>query len=121
MILADTSIWIDHFRKADTRLSELLVAHSVAVHPVVIGEIACGNLAQRSRVLALLRSLPHVDGQPDAEVLALIEEQALFGRGLGWGDVSILAGALKSGVAIWSRDRALSSAAQALGIRTTLT
>jgi predicted nucleic acid-binding protein len=117
VILADTSIWIDHFRAADARLGELLLAHSVAVHPVIIGEIACGSIARRATVIRLLRALPCLDPRPIDEVLGLIEHRALFGRGLGWGDVSILASAANAGVALWTRDRPLAEAAERLGVR----
>jgi len=42
--LIDSSVWIDHFQKPSSRLVELLNEENVFVHPLVIGEIACGNL-----------------------------------------------------------------------------
>lgn len=44
MVLVDTSVWIDHFRKGNTHLKEILVTGRVACNPFVIGELACGNL-----------------------------------------------------------------------------
>ena len=60
MILVDTSIWIDHIRTPNSRLIGLLDAQQVGVHPWVVGELACGNLAQRAITLYLLRSLPRL-------------------------------------------------------------
>ena len=36
-VLADTSIWIDHFRRSDARLEEFLDRGDVVMHPFVIG------------------------------------------------------------------------------------
>lgn len=43
------------------------------IHPWVIGELACGNLHDRSRVLELLQGLPAARVASPAEVLILIE------------------------------------------------
>lgn len=39
-VLVDTSVWIKHFRRADTVLSELLLADAVLSHPLVLLELA---------------------------------------------------------------------------------
>ena len=58
MILVDTSVWIDHLRAGDAELSALLNGSQVLMHPFVLGELACGNLRNRTEVLALLKDLP---------------------------------------------------------------
>ena len=58
MILVDTSVWIEHFRKGSIELERLLGEAQVLAHPFVIGELACGNLAARARILELLGRLP---------------------------------------------------------------
>ena len=58
MILVDTSVWVDHLRRADAALADLLERGAVLMHPLVVGEIACGSLAQRPAVLELLQHLP---------------------------------------------------------------
>ena len=58
MILVDTSVWIDHFRAANTQLVDLLNRTMVLMHPLIVGELACGNLANRESKLELLRQLP---------------------------------------------------------------
>ncbi len=58
MILVDTSVWIDHLRKTDTTLVQLLNKGQVLIHPFIIGELACGNLHKRQQILMLLDNLP---------------------------------------------------------------
>lgn len=117
MILADTSIWIDHLRAGVPRLAELLETGSVVSHPFVIGELACGNLRERTRILGLMGRLPASPSASDAEVLAFIEHRALMGRGIGYIDTHLLASvALARDVRLWTRDRRLSKVAAELGL-----
>ena len=58
MILVDTSVWIDHLKRGNQRLRSLLQDDQVLCHPFVIGELACGNLHNRSEILHLLEALP---------------------------------------------------------------
>ena len=41
MILADTSVWIDHLRSENLQLTVLLRDDQVLMHPMVVGELAC--------------------------------------------------------------------------------
>ena len=81
MILVDTSVWVEHLCRGLPRLATLLQAGEVLIHPWVIGELACGNLRNRSQVLDLLQGLPAATVASDAEVLLLIERDRLMGRG----------------------------------------
>jgi predicted nucleic acid-binding protein len=117
MILADTSVWIDHLRKADPTLSALLQRREILAHPFVIGELALGNLKQRDVILDALRGLPSALVATDAEVQAYIDRYTLFGLGIGYVDAHLLAGtALTIGAQIWTRDKRLSVAAVRLGV-----
>jgi predicted nucleic acid-binding protein len=117
MILADTSVWIDHMRGRRSRFSAALENDLVLVHPFVIGELACGNLRDRNDILALLHDLPLAVAATDAEVLAFIERRKLMGRGLGYIDVHLLASAALSGTArLWTHDRRLAAVAVQLGL-----
>jgi predicted nucleic acid-binding protein len=58
VILADTSVWVDHLRASDKALVALLDAGMVLAHPFVIGELALGNLRQREIVLGRWRTYP---------------------------------------------------------------
>ena len=116
MILVDTSVWVDHLRQGIPLLGDLLATGQVATHPFVIGELACGNLANRREILTLLASLPSVKVASHAEALHLIETHRLQGSGLGWIDVHLLSAALLSQVGLWTRDRRLQAARKALAI-----
>ena len=119
MILADTSVWIDHLRQGEPRLVENLNAGRVRVHPFVIGELALGSLRQREVVLGALKELPHVEVATDEEVLAFIEGERLFGLGIGFVDAHLLAAVkLTPGARLWTRDRRLATVADRLGLGT---
>lgn len=118
MILVDTSIWAGHFRQTDPTLMGLLDVGLVLTHPMVTGELACGNLPRRAEVLELLRELPAAPPATDEEALLLIEERRLMGRGIGYVDVHLLASALLAGDAsLWTADARLAAAAGSLGVR----
>ena len=93
MILVDTSVWIEHLRAGDERLTALLDAGEVLAHPFVIGELALGNLRGREAFMRDLRDLPRAAVVDDEEVLRFIERQGLFGRGIGYIDTHLLGGA----------------------------
>jgi predicted nucleic acid-binding protein len=116
MILVDTSVWVDHLRQGIPLLSDLLAAGKVATHPFVIGELACGNMANRAEILRLLSALPTVKVATHEEAIHLAEARRLHGRGIGWIDMHLLASALLSRTSLWTRDRNLHSIARTLGI-----
>ena len=117
MILADTSVWVDHLRRPDGRLSTALEQGVIATHPFVIGELACGNLRNRRVLLELWAKLPSVPTASDAEALHFIDIHALAGVGLGYIDVHLLAStALASHTRLWTADRTLAGAAARLGV-----
>lgn len=121
MILADTSVWVDHLRAGDRALAALLDAGMVLAHPFVIGELALGNLCQREIVLKALADLPHASIATDAEVLHFIERYALSGRGIGYIDAHLLAAVkLTGGVELWTNDKSLHRVAVELGSAVTL-
>ena len=115
-MLVDTAVWIDHLRRGDPILVGLLEQVSVAVHPFVVGEIACGHLANRAEVLDALEALPKAPVVEHSAVLAFVERNALMGRGLGWVDMHLLASAMVSGERLLTRDRRLQFAARDLGL-----
>lgn len=112
MLLVDTSVWIDHLRKGDAALAKALLNDLVITHPHVLGELALGNLKDRSAVLILLRNLPEAVVATDDEVQTMIEEHSLFGRGIGYTDAHLLAAArLTPQARLWTRDKRLSAVA----------
>ena len=117
MVLADTSVWIAHFRKGDPLLEDLLAEGMVLMHPFISGELALGNLKNRTAILEDLGTLPVATHAADSEVMQLIEERKLWGRGLGWVDAHLLGAALLSGCRLWTLDKRLANAAAHLGLR----
>lgn len=116
MILADTSVWIDHLRNRDPILERLLMDGRVLSHPFVIGELALGNLRQREVVLTALADLPRATPADDREVLSFIGRHALHGLGIGYIDTHLLAATrLTSDAKLWTRDKRLRSVAERLG------
>ena len=118
MILVDTSIWIDHLRAGDSDLVALLQDNQVMAHPWVTGEIALGSLARRHEVLGLLAHLPQATVATDAEVMGLVDDRRLFGRGIGWVDAHLLAATLlTSNARLWTRDKRLAGVAEQVGVQ----
>jgi hypothetical protein len=116
MVLADTSVWIRHFRQGEPTLADQLSEGLVLMHPFVSGELACGNLKSRAAVLSYLHALPSAKLASNTEVLQLIQDRRLWGRGLGWVDVHLLASALLSRCGFWTLDRKLGEAATEFGL-----
>jgi predicted nucleic acid-binding protein len=114
VILADTSVWIQHLRTGDTHLVDALEAGRVCIHSFIIGELACGNLQSRAELLELLGHLPPASVATDTEALLFLEQHALMGRGIGFVDVHLLASAALSGAALWTHDRRLAVVATEL-------
>jgi predicted nucleic acid-binding protein len=112
VILADTSVWIDHLRRSDASLAHVLREGLVLCHPFVIGELACGHLRQRAKVLDAMSELPSAPVATHHEVLVFVERHALAGRGIGWVDAHLLTStALVGGAKLWTRDKRLSGVA----------
>jgi len=116
VILVDTSVWADHFRAADSTLQELLERRMVRLHPLILGELAMGNLVDWEATVARLRLIARPQVATLDETLALVAKEKLAATGLGWIDASLLASAKLSGARLWSRDRRLAVTAGALGI-----
>lgn len=116
MILADTSVWVEHLRRGNPRLERLLLEGSVVVHPFVIGEIALGQLRRRGEILEMLEALPSTSTAIHGEVLEFARRYRLAGIGIGWVDAHLLAAAALDGVALWTLDRRLAEAADRLDL-----
>ncbi|MFZ5670037.1 MAG: type II toxin-antitoxin system VapC family toxin [Pseudomonadota bacterium] len=117
MILADTSIWVDHLWASDPLMADRLNSKEILCHPLVIGELAMGNLANRATLLHALTRIPQAVRARDSEVMALVERERLFGIGIGFVDAHLLASTLLTdGARLWTRDRRLHAAAVQLEI-----
>ncbi len=117
MILVDTSVWVGHFRVSSPALVEKLDDCAVLTHPFVIGELACGHLSQRKRILSSLADLPVAPLASHGEVMDMVERRQFAGRGIGWVDMHLLAAALLTpGARLWTHDRRLENVAADVGV-----
>ena len=117
MILADTSVGVDHLRQGDSALMSALQASAVLIHPFVIGEIALGHLRDRATVLKLLAGLPMIDVVDDPVLWRFIEDFGMPGRGIGYVDAHLLASVrATTGARLWTRDRRLAALTSELGL-----
>ncbi len=117
MILVDTSIWIDHLRSGNAALVRLLDNSAVLTHPWVTGELALGNLSHRDEVISLLRGLPQAALADNDEVLRLIDQEGLYGAGIGYVDAQLLAATrLTPDTRLWTADNRLSTVTARLGL-----
>lgn len=116
-VLADTSIWIDHFRRGDQRLAEFLDRGDVVMHPFVIGELVLGHVPKIGEMLDDLNTLPRATVASNDEVLTFIVNSKLPGRGIGYVDAHLLAAVtLTPETCVWTRDKQLLAAAASLSL-----
>jgi predicted nucleic acid-binding protein len=121
LILADTSVWIDHLRSGIKEMRQLLNQGQISIHPLVIAELALGSLLDRDKTLALLDLLPQVRVAQLNEVRALIEARRLYGLGIGVTDAHLIASILiNPPTLLWTRDKRLLRVAERLGIHASL-
>jgi hypothetical protein len=117
MVLVDTSVWVSHLRNGDTDLATLLNDGRVLCHPLIVGELACGNLKDRSVILSFLQLLPMSIEAEHEEVLYFIENNRLMGKGIGYADAHLIASAVLTGIPIWTLDKKLAQVADSLHIK----
>ncbi|WFU51192.1 type II toxin-antitoxin system VapC family toxin [Sinorhizobium terangae] len=116
MILADTSIWIDHFRHTDPELRKIIEEDRLLCHPAVIGELALGSLRDRTSVIAFLTAQREALVATHDEVVMMIDRHAIFSMGIGYTDAHLLASVLlDQRVVLWTRAKRLRAAAEKAG------
>ena len=116
-VLVDTSVWIDHLRDKDEQLISLLKQNQVLMHPMILGELACGCLHSRDQILSLLKNLPQVPEATHDEALYCLEKNKLMGKGIGFIDLHLLAATfLANNNLLWTRDRRLRKLALSLNL-----
>ena len=115
-VLIDTCVWVRHFRQRDLRLLDLLENGEILSHPLVVGELAMGNLKDRAQTLWSLSKLGHPPLATDAEAHQMVEARRLWGRGIQWNDARILASVVIGGVKLWTVDKNLLEIAGEMGV-----
>jgi predicted nucleic acid-binding protein len=117
MILADTSVWVDHFRFGNEELRRQLTGLRIVTHPCIVAELALGSLPQRGTTLAYLERLPSVRMARLDEVRQMIETRSLYSRGIGLIDAHLIASIfLNPSTVLWTMDKRLRGLAEVLGI-----
>ena len=121
MILADTSIWVEHFRSGNDELRKLLANRQVGMHPMIVAELALGSLRDRTKTLAFFDLLPQVRVAQLNEVRQMIEARSLYSRGIGLIEAHLIASIfLNPPALLWTKDKRLRTVAEALGIHAML-
>lgn len=121
MILADTSIWIDHLRSGNKEMRKHLNEGNVVIHPFMIAELALASLQERTQTLALLDLLPQVRVAQLNEVRLTIEARSLYSQGIGLTDAHLIASVfINPPTLLWTRDKQLRKVAEGLGIHANL-
>jgi predicted nucleic acid-binding protein len=121
LILADTSVWIDHLRQGDAQMAKLLLTGQIVMHPFVVGEIALGSLRNRRQRLKEMDALRVVTVARIDEVRQMIEIHPLYSKGIGLTDAHLIASCLlTSGTLLWTRDNGLRKVAVSLGVNADL-
>jgi predicted nucleic acid-binding protein len=116
-VLVDTSVWVLHFRQSNQALVKLLEQDAVRMHPLILGELACGTPPERTRTLAALAVLQPVQQASLDEIMAFIDREKLYGLGCGLVDLSLLAAVLLSpGTVLWTLDKRLCVLAERFGV-----
>jgi len=116
-VLVDTSVWVDHFRQFNDALVKLLKLDLVMIHPLIVGEIACGTPPNRIQTLSDLRTLQQTQQTSIQEVIDFIERERLFGLGCGLVDLLLLASTMITpGIELWTFDKRLCALAERFGV-----
>lgn len=115
-VLIDTNLWVAFLRATNPAMQELLREDFIATHSCVIGELFVGSLSKRPMMMEFMQSLPKVEEAEPLEALTMLERRNLWGRGLQWNDVLILASAKISYVKLWTLDKRLAQVAEELGV-----
>ncbi len=109
-MLADTSVWVEHFRATDEVLASLLSGDRVRSHPSVRLELMLGGLKPGSEASAALKNIETAPIASRAEIETVIERRELARSGIGLVDVGLVASALIHGnLEIYTLDRKLAA------------
>lgn len=117
-MLADSSVWVAHFRKSNGLLQSLLATDQVLCHPLIVLELACGTPpAPRERTLGDLKKLQQSVIATTEETLELLEREQLQDLGCGAVDMSLLASVLLTpDTVLWTVDKHLDDLATRMSV-----
>ena len=108
MILVDTSVWVDHIRESNPTSDMHIRKRTAMVHPMALGELACGMFSNRDERFRMWRGLPRIEHHSHEAVIDWIESEGLMGRGIGFIDAHLLYSTLRRpGTTLWTSDKRL--------------
>ena len=118
IVLVDTSVWVQHFRKRSDALIELIEQDSVLNHPMVLVELACGTPpAPRAQTLTYIGLLRPANQASLSEVTEFVEREQLYGLGCGLVDMVLLASTvITPSATLWTLDKRLATLADRFGV-----
>ncbi|SPE34085.1 Ribonuclease VapC32 (modular protein) [Candidatus Sulfopaludibacter sp. SbA3] len=119
MVLVDTSVWIRSLAGRapyTAELDSLLGRDEVAGHELVYGELLIGDRGGRGRLLAAYERIHQAASIPHRDVVAFARARRLYGRGLGWIDVHLLASAVVERLHLWTADSRFATVARELRV-----
>ena len=118
MVLVDSSVWVQHFRKGLDGLGALLNNDRVLCHPLIVLELSCGSPpAPRKRTLQYLSALQTASIATIDETINFVELNKLYDCGCGSVDMALLASTLLTTDAqLWTLDKKLEALAKKLKI-----
>ena len=94
----------------------MLDRDEVLAHELVFGELLIGDRGGRSALLASYEKLLRAPAISHLEVVDLVRSRKLYGRGVGWIDVQLLASALVARTVLWTADPRLADLAGELDV-----
>jgi len=117
-VLADTSVWVAHFRRANPVLQSMVAMDQILCHPLIVLELACGTPpAPRERTIGDLKGLQQGIVATTDEILALIEREQFHASGCGAIDMALLASVLLTpNIMLWTLDKKLGALAARVGV-----
>ena len=111
MILIDTSVWIEFFRKKEpyfTELRELIESSEVLVHEIVFGELlqGCKSKSEEKFILDYWENLNKItSGGSFIEAGKLSFSHKLIDKGIGLIDSVLISQVKNRKVKIWTLDK----------------
>ena len=97
-------------------LDKLLGRDEVAGHELVYGELLIGDRGGRAKLLAAYDRIHQAGIVPHRDVVAFVRHRGLYGRGVGWIDVHLLASAIMERMQLWTADACFAAVADELGV-----
>ncbi|HWU42717.1 MAG TPA: PIN domain-containing protein [Bdellovibrio sp.] len=110
--LVDSSVWIGHFKKADSKLISLLEADEVFLHPFIIQELYLGKPKGKDFVFERLAKLPCLSILSEDEFRHFVDGFKISGKGIGVIDCHLLGVAYQQKIALYTLDKRLDRLAQ---------